>query len=142
MIANFLTPVRTIATSVFFTHFFGPKTKFLCHWQQVSQKQADRINSLPGLTFDIKFEQYSGYLQAQKAIICIIDSNVLYLESPRGAGFSYQDLKINADTGYSDNKTLTDNYLALTDFFSAYPEYQNRPFYVASESYGGIYVLA
>uniref|UniRef100_A0A915E3W1 Carboxypeptidase n=1 Tax=Ditylenchus dipsaci TaxID=166011 RepID=A0A915E3W1_9BILA len=163
-------------TSVFFTHFFGPKTKvFLPLATSLTRKEADRINSNylhywlvesqgkpetdplilwfgggPGcsslgglLTENGPFHPNSdGKTLFENNFSWNKIANVLYLESPRGAGFSYQDLKINADTGYSDNKTLTDNYLALTDFFSAYPEYQNRPFYVASESYGGIYVLA
>lgn len=31
-------------------------------------------------------------------------ANVLYLESPRGVGYSYQDFSENSDTGYDDDK--------------------------------------
>jgi cathepsin A (carboxypeptidase C) len=37
-------------------------------------------------------------------------------------------------------QTANDNYLAIADFFTVYPEYRNRPFFVTGESYGGVYV--
>ncbi|CAB3399407.1 unnamed protein product [Caenorhabditis bovis] len=67
-------------------------------------------------------------------------ANVLFLESPRGVGFSIQDFNLNNDTIWDDERTAIDTYLALKDFLSVYPEYINRPFYVTGESYGGVYV--
>uniref|UniRef100_A0A0N4ZPX6 Carboxypeptidase n=1 Tax=Parastrongyloides trichosuri TaxID=131310 RepID=A0A0N4ZPX6_PARTI len=66
-------------------------------------------------------------------------ANVLFLEAPRNVGFSWQNKTENNGTLYDDDLTVQDNYLALKDFFTVYPEYNGRDFYVAAESYGGIY---
>lgn len=64
-------------------------------------------------------------------------ANMLYLEAPAGVGYSYSD-----DKNYTtdDDEVARDNYLALQDFFSKFPEYKKNDFYVTGESYGGIYV--
>lgn len=64
---------------------------------------------------------------------------MLFLEGPRGVGFSYQNKTVDPDNTYSDEATIKDNVLALKDFFDTYPEYQDREFYVFAESYGGVY---
>uniref|UniRef100_A0A3P9A4D4 Carboxypeptidase n=1 Tax=Esox lucius TaxID=8010 RepID=A0A3P9A4D4_ESOLU len=64
-------------------------------------------------------------------------ANVLYLESPAGVGFSYSD-----DKKYTTNDTEVsmNNYLALKEFFKAFPEYSKNEFFLTGESYGGIYI--
>lgn len=37
-------------------------------------------------------------------------------------------------------QTISDLYLALEDFFVAYPNFAKKEFFVTGESYGGIYV--
>ncbi|XP_050394322.1 lysosomal protective protein-like [Patella vulgata] len=64
-------------------------------------------------------------------------ANMLYLEAPAGVGFSYSDDK-NYTT--NDDEVAQNNFLALKDFFSKYPEYSKNEFYVTGESYGGVYV--
>ncbi|WKY14623.1 hypothetical protein Q1695_000282 [Nippostrongylus brasiliensis] len=66
-------------------------------------------------------------------------ANVLYLESPRMVGFSYQDPALN-DTLWNDDKTASDVVLALSDFFAMYPQFAGNDFFVTGESYGGVYV--
>uniref|UniRef100_A0A0N5CGB2 Carboxypeptidase n=1 Tax=Strongyloides papillosus TaxID=174720 RepID=A0A0N5CGB2_STREA len=66
-------------------------------------------------------------------------ANILFLEAPRNVGFSWQNKTENNGTIYNDALTVEDNYLALKDFYTVYPEYAGRDFYVAAESYGGIY---
>eukprot|EP01084_Bolivina_argentea_P022708 42219_1 len=66
-------------------------------------------------------------------------SNVIYLETPSGRGFSYS----NQSSGYncSDNKTAQINYLFLQNFFNVFTEYSSpHEILLASESYGGHYI--
>ncbi|RDX63177.1 Serine carboxypeptidase-like 40, partial [Mucuna pruriens] len=66
-------------------------------------------------------------------------ANILFLESPAGVGFSYS----NKSTDYhsiGDRKTAADNYVFLMNWLERFPEYKNRDFYIAGESYAGHYV--
>ena len=62
-------------------------------------------------------------------------SNVIYLESPVGVGFS-----LGSYEKYNDYLTLNDNYDALFSFFKKFPEFKNNKFYITGESYAGIYI--
>ena len=131
----------------------------------------DKITSLPGLNFEVNYNQYSGFLNLDNGhhlhywfiesqndpssdpvtlwlnggpgcssldglvyengpwhlnhtgglfendYAWNLNSNVLYLESPIGVGFSYSD-----DNRYrmNDDTTADDNYDALLQFFEAY----------------------
>ena len=62
---------------------------------------------------------------------------MLFLESPAGVGFSY-----NNEKPYENNdiNTAKDNMKALLSFFSNYTQFKNRPFWIAGESYAGKYI--
>ncbi|XP_070758307.1 lysosomal protective protein isoform X2 [Enoplosus armatus] len=64
-------------------------------------------------------------------------SNMLYLESPAGVGFSYSD-----DQKYvtNDTEVSMNNYLALKEFFRLFPEFNKNELFLTGESYGGIYI--
>uniref|UniRef100_L7M8V2 Putative serine carboxypeptidase n=1 Tax=Rhipicephalus pulchellus TaxID=72859 RepID=L7M8V2_RHIPC len=67
-------------------------------------------------------------------------ANMIYLDVPVGAGFSYtKDLR-----GYSQSMdNIIEHVLEfLRQFFLLFSEYQNRPFYLAGESYGARYSVA
>lgn len=64
-------------------------------------------------------------------------ANVIFLEAPAGVGYSY-DTSENYTT--NDDQTADDNYLAIQDFFAKFPSLKSNDFYIAGESYGGIYV--
>lgn len=93
-------------------------------------------------------------------------ANVLYMEAPAGVGFSYSTAGA-ADYSNNDAQTAQDNLNALISFFTKFPEYAGREFFVSvrcradgavlgarrpasradaralggqGESYGGIYV--
>lgn len=67
-------------------------------------------------------------------------SNVLYLESPAGVGYSYSENPREDYTIIDDDKTADDVYNFLQEFFKRYPQFQKNDFYVSGESYAGHYV--
>jgi carboxypeptidase C (cathepsin A) len=64
-------------------------------------------------------------------------SNLLFIESPPGVGFSYN---LKANYTHTDSSTAQDNMAALQDFFRLYPEYRANAFWLAGESYAGKYI--
>ncbi|XP_071690091.1 serine carboxypeptidase-like 40 [Rutidosis leptorrhynchoides] len=66
-------------------------------------------------------------------------ANVLFLESPAGVGFSYSNKSSDYKNG-GDKSTAADNYVFLLNWLERFPEYKEREFYLAGESYGGHYV--
>ena len=66
-------------------------------------------------------------------------ANMIYIEAPVGVGFSYSDLP-SVDYKQNDDISSQDNLHAVETFFRSYPELKSHPFYIAGESYGGVYV--
>uniref|UniRef100_A0A2N9HPE0 Carboxypeptidase n=1 Tax=Fagus sylvatica TaxID=28930 RepID=A0A2N9HPE0_FAGSY len=66
-------------------------------------------------------------------------ANVLFLESPVGVGFSYSNTTSDYDNN-GDRRTARDNYVFLVNWLERFPEYKNRDFYIAGESYAGHFV--
>lgn len=65
-------------------------------------------------------------------------SNVLYLDSPAGVGFSYSKNTSLYITG--DKQTASDTQKFLLKWFQEFPEFVSNPFFVSGESYAGVYV--
>ncbi|EEF35107.1 serine carboxypeptidase-like 20 [Ricinus communis] len=65
-------------------------------------------------------------------------SNILYLDSPAGVGLSYSKNTTDYITG--DIKTALDSHTFLLKWFELYPEFLSNPFFIAGESYAGVYV--
>uniref|UniRef100_A0A6N2KD36 Carboxypeptidase n=1 Tax=Salix viminalis TaxID=40686 RepID=A0A6N2KD36_SALVM len=77
--------------------------------------------------------------QQQETVWSGMKANMLYLESPAGVGFSYS---VN-QTFYSsvnDAMTARDNLVFLRRWFVKFPQYKQRDFFIAGESYAGHYV--
>uniref|UniRef100_A0A3P8W2M5 Carboxypeptidase n=1 Tax=Cynoglossus semilaevis TaxID=244447 RepID=A0A3P8W2M5_CYNSE len=62
-------------------------------------------------------------------------ASVLFVDNPVGTGFSYTE----RSDGYATNVAMvsSDMLVLLGHFFAEKPEFQNVPFYIFSESYGG-----
>ena len=71
-------------------------------------------------------------------IIYFAVANVLFLESPAGAGFSYSNR--SSDYITDDVQTAKDSYTFLINWLERFPEYKSRDFYITGESYAGHYV--
>ncbi|KAI3526434.1 hypothetical protein L1887_05687 [Cichorium endivia] len=65
-------------------------------------------------------------------------SNMIFLDSPVGVGMSYSRNK--ADYNTTDTKTALDSHKFLLEWFKLYPEFVSNPFYIAGESFAGIYI--
>lgn len=66
-------------------------------------------------------------------------SNILFVESPVGVGFSYTNQSSIYDI-LGDNLTAFDTFSFLQNWFTRFPEYKQHDFYIGGESYGGHYV--
>ena len=64
-------------------------------------------------------------------------SNLLFLESPAGVGYS---INTNTSFKYNDLSTMQDNFEALKNFFIGYSEYRTNTLWIAGESYAGKYI--
>ncbi|PIN01835.1 Serine carboxypeptidases (lysosomal cathepsin A) [Handroanthus impetiginosus] len=65
-------------------------------------------------------------------------ASIIYLDSPVGVGFSYSVNTSNYVNG--DLQTAAETHLFLLKWFEQFPEFTANPFYIAGESYAGIYV--
>jgi serine carboxypeptidase-like clade 2 len=61
------------------------------------------------------------------------------LESPVGVGFSYTNKSSDLDN-LNDVFVAEDSYSFLVNWLQRFPEYMDREFYIAGESYAGHYV--
>lgn len=66
-------------------------------------------------------------------------ANVIFLESPAGVGFSYSNTSSEIPQ-IGDKMTADDSYTFLVNWLERFPQYKNRSFYIAGESYAGHYV--
>ncbi|KAF2597805.1 hypothetical protein F2Q68_00009130 [Brassica cretica] len=62
-------------------------------------------------------------------------SNLLFVESPAGVGWSYSNTSSDYNTG--DETTANDMLVFLLRWFSKFPELKARDFFLTGESYAG-----
>jgi carboxypeptidase C (cathepsin A) len=91
------------------------------------QTNDDSINNKSGNITLI----YNPYSWSQHA-------NVLYLEQPKGVGFSY--CTQGTECVNTDESVGTEAADFLERWFAAFSEYKSNDFYITGESYAGIYI--
>ncbi|KAK2966926.1 hypothetical protein RJ640_002111 [Escallonia rubra] len=65
-----------------------------------------------------------------------LESNMLYVESPIGVGFSYS----NTSTDYinwNDTRTADENLIFITNWLEEFPMYKDSDLFLVGESYAG-----
>ncbi|KAI4337918.1 hypothetical protein L6164_016281 [Bauhinia variegata] len=65
-------------------------------------------------------------------------SNLLFVESPAGVGWSYSNTSSDYNTG--DASTARDMYLFLLNWYNKFPTYRSRELFLTGESYAGHYI--
>ncbi|XP_050208293.1 serine carboxypeptidase-like 20 [Mercurialis annua] len=65
-------------------------------------------------------------------------ANVIYLDSPAGVGLSFAHNTSLYKTG--DFQTAKDTHIFIQQWLKKFPEFVSNPFYLAGESYAGVYV--
>ncbi|PIA27944.1 hypothetical protein AQUCO_07400052v1 [Aquilegia coerulea] len=66
-------------------------------------------------------------------------SNMLYVESPIGVGFSYSNTSEDYNS-WNDTLTAEDNLMFITNWLEEYPKYKNSDLFLTGESYAGHYI--
>lgn len=64
--------------------------------------------------------------------------NIAYFEQPYGVGFSTVDEGMDAVSG--DDQAVADFDAAIRSFITKFPQFEDRPIYLSSESFGGHYM--
>jgi carboxypeptidase C (cathepsin A) len=101
----------------------------------------------PGCSGMIALFRENGPYQIQEDLSLTLNpyswnsnANVIWIDQPVGAGFSYSD---RGAPGVSNEVDVTnDLYEFLQTFFYQYPQYANMKFFIFGESYAGHYVPA
>ncbi|XP_068635300.1 serine carboxypeptidase-like 45 [Aristolochia californica] len=68
-----------------------------------------------------------------------LESNVLYVETPIGVGFSYSNTSSNY-INWNDIKTAEENLRFILNWLEEFPMYKDSELYLTGESYAGHYI--
>ncbi|GLJ42532.1 hypothetical protein SUGI_0881780 [Cryptomeria japonica] len=84
------------------------------------------------------FKPISGGLLEQNKYSWNKESNMLYVESPVGVGFSYSNT--TEDRSSNDTLSAQDNLVFLVNWLEKFPELKDVDIYLTGESFAGHYV--
>lgn len=107
------------------------------------------LNGGPGSSSLLGFMQEVGPLLIKRGDKPLIENpyswtnlaNVIAIESPAGVGFSYcANTTVGKPCINTDMNTAAAARAAVVDFFKKFPELSKNKFYIAGESYAGVYV--
>lgn len=65
-------------------------------------------------------------------------SNLLFVESPAGVGWSYSNT--TSDYSCGDQSTANDMHIFLMQWYGKFPEFKSRDLFLSGESYAGHYI--
>ncbi|KAG5629603.1 hypothetical protein H5410_001320 [Solanum commersonii] len=68
-----------------------------------------------------------------------LESNMLYVDSPIGVGFSYSNTSSD-NINWDDTATAKENLQFILKWFKKFPQYRNSDVYLTGESYAGHYI--
>uniref|UniRef100_A0AC35FXG8 Carboxypeptidase n=1 Tax=Panagrolaimus sp. PS1159 TaxID=55785 RepID=A0AC35FXG8_9BILA len=67
-------------------------------------------------------------------------ASMIFLEVPRGVGFSYQDWGDDQDATFPDDQNAADAVSAIINWLTIYSSFASRDIYIGGENYGGVLV--
>ncbi|OWM73971.1 serine carboxypeptidase-like 46 [Punica granatum] len=68
-----------------------------------------------------------------------LESNMLYVESPIGVGFSYSNTRSDYEN-WNDTQTAQENLQFLLNWYEEFPQHRNSDLFLTGESYAGHYI--
>ena len=66
-------------------------------------------------------------------------ANVIFLESPVGAGFSYTNTSSDYETN-GDRRNTVDSYTFLVNWLDRFPQYKTHDIFIVGNNYAGHYI--
>uniref|UniRef100_A0A914Y638 Carboxypeptidase n=1 Tax=Panagrolaimus superbus TaxID=310955 RepID=A0A914Y638_9BILA len=67
-------------------------------------------------------------------------ASMIFLEVPRGVGFSYQDLGDDQDASVPDDQNADDAVSAIINWLNTFSSFASRDIYIGGENYGGVLI--
>ncbi|RLN00601.1 hypothetical protein C2845_PM06G06400 [Panicum miliaceum] len=93
--------------------------------------------SVGSVSFHLNLDEQGCQSVTSMWSVCVsfnFEANLLFLESPVGVGFSYTNKSSDLDN-LNDVFVAEDSYSFLVNWLQRFPEYKDREFYIAGESY-------